>query len=363
MPTSATTMEPPGTDVADQPPCDSGSTATPEQTPRPQDATVAPHDMSENPLAETPSPVQRALTKEDIFAQKLIRELEDLELVFDDGVPMESPWHRFQMNLLIELTHRHLSPGTHFYVGGNMFIYFSLTQARNRDYRGPDYFLVLGVDGTRDRDGWVVWEEGGRYPDLIIELLSPSTRTEDLVTKKRLYAEVFRTPEYFCYGREGAELKGWRLSNGNYRSIDASPEGRLWSKALNAFVGPHHEKRWGIEAHWLHLYDANGNIILTYAEAEKERAEGEKERADAEKERADAEKERAESEKERAESEKERAEGEKERADAEKERADAAEKKVKAAEEEREHLLARIHELESARETSSAESRPVEKAQ
>jgi hypothetical protein len=47
-----------------------------------------------------------------------------------------------------------------------MFVYYSRDQAMNRDFRGPDFFLVLDVDGSRERQGWVVWEEGGRYPDV-----------------------------------------------------------------------------------------------------------------------------------------------------------------------------------------------------
>jgi hypothetical protein len=29
-----------------------------------------------------------------------------------------------------------------------MFIYFSAEQVRSRDYRGPDFFVVKGVDGV-----------------------------------------------------------------------------------------------------------------------------------------------------------------------------------------------------------------------
>ncbi len=357
MPASPTIMEPPGAETTTElPGVPQRSEAPGTKIARELSPASGPPEASGQELAG-PSPaaspaseaelassmaVEPVRTKEELFAQRLIRELEELELVFHDGIPMESPWHRFQMNLLIELTHCHLLPGEDFYVGGNMFIYFNLEQARNRDYRGPDYFLVLGVDGTKDRDGWVVWLEGGRYPDLIVELLSPSTRQEDLVTKKRLYQDVFRTPEYFCYGREGAELMGWRLDNGDYHPIPASPEGRLWSETLGAFLGPFREKRWGIEADWLHLYDGQGNLVPTAAEAEKERAEAAEEVARSERDRAEAEKERAEAAEEVARSERDRAE-------AEKERAEAAERRARVADEQRERLLARIHELEAAK--------------
>ncbi|MGI2909488.1 Uma2 family endonuclease, partial [Tolypothrix sp. VBCCA 56010] len=58
-----------------------------------------------------------------------------------------------------------------FFIGANLTIYFSRQQLRNRDFRGPDFFLVRDTE-KRPRNSWVVWEEDGRYPDLIIELLS-----------------------------------------------------------------------------------------------------------------------------------------------------------------------------------------------
>jgi len=66
-----------------------------------------------------------------------------------------------------------------------------------RAFRGPDVFIVLNVDGNIRRQKWVVWEEGGRYPNVIFEFLSPSTRQIDRTTKKELYEQVFRTQEYY----------------------------------------------------------------------------------------------------------------------------------------------------------------------
>jgi Uma2 family endonuclease len=78
----------------------------------------------------------------------------------------------------------------HFFIGANLTIYFSRQQLKNRDFRGPDFFLVKNT--TREpRNSWVVWEEDGRYPDLIIELLSDSTANVDRTTKLDLYAERF----------------------------------------------------------------------------------------------------------------------------------------------------------------------------
>jgi len=110
------------------------------------------------------------------------------------------------MNLLIESVHsRWLGRNDHF-VGGNMFIYYSVEQARNRDYCGPDFLLVKDVDARRDRRYWALWEEEGRYPDVMVELISPSTRKLDLETKKHHYERTFKTSEYFCYSPDEDRL-------------------------------------------------------------------------------------------------------------------------------------------------------------
>jgi len=44
----------------------------------------------------------------------------------------------------------------------------------------------------------VVWEEG-KAPDVIIELLSESTATQDKTVKKEIYQNQMRFPEYFWY--------------------------------------------------------------------------------------------------------------------------------------------------------------------
>jgi len=78
-----------------------------------------------------------------------------------------------------------------------MFIYYSARQVRHRDYKGPDFFVVKNVDDVRDRPCWIVWEEDGRFPNVIVELLPPITAQADLGSKKQLCEQTFKTPEYF----------------------------------------------------------------------------------------------------------------------------------------------------------------------
>jgi Uma2 family endonuclease len=121
------------------------------------------------------------------------------DLIFDDGEPLESNRHRIAMNILIRSLQQAWADRNDYFTGGNMFIYYSSTQVRNRDFRGPDFFAVLNVDGNNSRLGWVVWEENGRYPDVIVELMSPSTAAIDKGIKKNLYEQTFHTSDYFVY--------------------------------------------------------------------------------------------------------------------------------------------------------------------
>ena len=78
------------------------------------------------------------------------------DLVFEDGEPLETPRHRIAMNVLIRSVQQALRDRSDFYAGGNMFVYYSRHQAMNRDFRGPDVFVALDVDGERERKAWII---------------------------------------------------------------------------------------------------------------------------------------------------------------------------------------------------------------
>jgi Uma2 family endonuclease len=55
------------------------------------------------------------------------------ELPSDDGVPMETQRHKMQADLLIDALYPWLERRNDGYVGGNMFVYFSTAQLKNRE--------------------------------------------------------------------------------------------------------------------------------------------------------------------------------------------------------------------------------------
>jgi Uma2 family endonuclease len=220
----------------------------------------------------------------------------------DDGVPMETPWHRRLMNLLIDSIEWHWNDRKDYYVGGNMFIYFSRRQLRNEDYRGPDFFVVKDVERgcDHDRKYWAVWDEDGRYPDMIVELMSISTAETDLTIKRELYEKTFHTGNYVCVDPDAGRLLGWRLGNSHYEEMKSNERGWLWCDRLDLWIGMWHGRIGDLVADWPRFFTRDGQLVLTQAEAEAKRAEAEANRAEAQAKRADDEARKAEKERERA---------------------------------------------------------------
>jgi Uma2 family endonuclease len=226
--------------------------------------------------------------------------LSDIDLPSEDGVPMDTPLHRAQMDLLIDSLASYWQGRADYYCGGNMFIYYNLEHMRNVDYRGPDFFVVLDVDGRRYRRSWVVWQEGGRFPNIIVELTSPSTANVDRTTKFEIYEQIFQTPEYFIYDPEAHSLLGWRLGEHGYRALTPNQNGWLWSDELQVWLG-----RW--QGHflfydniWARFYTPDGALIPTIGERAQQEADFERQRAEEERQRAEEERQRAAEERQRA---------------------------------------------------------------
>ncbi|BAZ17071.1 hypothetical protein NIES4071_89490 [Calothrix sp. NIES-4071] len=235
---------------------------------------------------------------EDSGADKWQPPMPPTDLIFDDGEPLESSRHRVAINALIRSFRHHFAARNDFFVGGNMFVYYSSQQVKNKDFKGPDFFVVLDVPPNPARPGWVSWEENGRYPDMIVELLSDTTEVKDLGSKKELYEKVFKTKDYFVFHPYKANsLQGWRLdSYKGYQPIEENPQGWVWCESLRLWLGTWQGQIEDDDAVWLRFYDEAGNLVLLPEEAEQQRANAEQQRADAEQQRADAERQRADAE-------------------------------------------------------------------
>jgi Uma2 family endonuclease len=157
----------------------------------------------------------------------------DLE---SDEPQLESSLHLQQLLLLLKCLDWAWRDRTDYFAAGNLTLYYSAEQIKTRDFRGPDFFVVLNAE-KRPRKSWTIWAEDGKYPNLIIELLSESTARTDRILKKQLYQDTFRTPEYFWFSPDTLEFEGFTLAEGTYQPIDANSQGLRWSAQLNLYLG------------------------------------------------------------------------------------------------------------------------------
>ncbi|HVA45732.1 MAG TPA: Uma2 family endonuclease [Pirellulales bacterium] len=189
-----------------------------------------------------------------------------------DGRPLaETPVHQSVLIRMIHVLDHWFEEDSNVYVAGNMLMYY--VEGNPRQHVSPDVFVTLGIPKDKRRDAYFTWEEGGRGPDLVIEVTSKSTRREDQRKKHALYRDVLRVREYYLFDPRGEYLKprlqGFRLQEGQYVPMEAV-DGRLPSEVLE---GPQFEAV-GEE---LQIYNpATGKCLLTKTEAELARSEEER---------------------------------------------------------------------------------------
>ena len=268
--------------------------------------------MSNESMVQTPAWLTPAL-----LAQHPELAVLTLELPDSDGEPMENEREYFQMSLLLEALDQYWHDRQDFYAGGNMFVYYSVEQAHQilaeeaeparprRAFRGPDLFVVVGVDGSFRRQKWVVWEEEGRYPDVIFEFLSPSTWRIDQTTKKTLYEQIFKTREYYWYDPyDPREFQSWQLALDNgYQAMTPDARGWIWSPTLHLWIGRWEGMYRRDQTTWLRFYDPEGQLVLTsreIAEAALQQVEMVQQRAETAEQRAETAEQQASAEQARA---------------------------------------------------------------
>ena len=144
--------------------------------------------------------------------------------------------------------------------------------------RYPDLLIAFNADPAayRESNAYVISEQG-KPPDFVLEIVSPSSRRRDRVTKRQVYAGL-GIPEYWRFdetdGPRRVKLAGDRLSpEGPYRpiAIERLADGTLqgYSAVLDLYL------RW--EEGQLRWHDpATGRHIVTL---EDERARADREQA------------------------------------------------------------------------------------
>lgn len=146
-----------------------------------------------------------------------------------------------------------------YFCAGNLTIYYSPNQKKSEDFRGPDFFVVLDTTNDQTRKSWVVWQEDGKYPNVIVEILSDSTAKTDRVDKKKIYQDTFRTPDYFWFDPVSLKLQGFTLVSGKYQAITPNEQSWLYSSQLGLYLGIYENK--------LRYFTPEGELVLTPEES------------------------------------------------------------------------------------------------
>jgi Uma2 family endonuclease len=150
-----------------------------------------------------------------------------------DRRPMaETDRHREIMYALIKVLQAFYAGDPQVYISGNLLLYY--VRGNKRRHVAPDVFVVKGV-ANHERLYYLLWEEK-KGPNLVIEVTSSSTRSEDLKKKFLLYQDTLKVAEYFLFDPFEdylhPPLQGYRLRQGKYSQI-RPVQGRLPIAVLN----------------------------------------------------------------------------------------------------------------------------------
>lgn len=99
-----------------------------------------------------------------------------------------------------------------------------------------------------------MWQENGKYPNVIIEMLSDSTASVDKGLKKQIYQNTFRTPDYFWFDPNNRELQGFHIVDGQYQELAPTESGWLWSQQLGLYLG--------VESGKLRFFTPDGQLVM-----------------------------------------------------------------------------------------------------
>ncbi len=173
----------------------------------------------------------------------------------------ETDLHRLLMIYLLIALEEHFRKDSKVYVSGNIFVYYR-DESKLRKSICPDIFVVRGVKKKARRIYNLDVER--KAPEMVIELVSAETKTEDLGNKRVIYASL-GVKEYFLFDPYDKALRpalrGFRLTNGDYMPMVGT---RLLSKVLGL------ELR--LEEGKLRLFDPKtGEYLRTHEESEAER--------------------------------------------------------------------------------------------
>ena len=189
-----------------------------------------------------------------------------------DAMP-ETESHRRQLADLLFSLDLLLTDHPRVHVGGNHFVYYNPNNPR--DNVSPDVYVVLDVE-RKPREAYYAFLEG-KFPDFVVEIISPLNDRGELLSKRDIY-ERAGVQEYLVIdqrpGRQ-APLRWYRRVEGKLIAADGPPETGLRSGVLGTTLR--------LVDGWVRVVDPlTGALIPTPAEQTIARREAEAARREAE---------------------------------------------------------------------------------
>ena len=210
---------------------------------------------------------------------KTQEELEQELYPDDDGQPMSDNTLQFQWIVTLQGNLDALfRDDPNVVVGGNLLWYAVEGEPTIRT--APDVLVVFGRPKVY-RGSYQQWREDGIAPQVILEVLSPGNRDDDLARKFEFY-ERYGVEEYYLYDPEAVVLSGWRRKDNVLQTIEP----------MHGWVSPRLGIRFDLSGEELVILRPDGERFLTFL-ALKEEQERERRRADEAQQRADEAQQRA----------------------------------------------------------------------
>ena len=203
---------------------------------------------------------------------------DDVYYPIDDDEPLaESEYQLFPLTYAHAALRSRYADDPTTWVGADMFLYYE--EGVPASVVAPDVFVVTRTHKRHLRNIFQTWVEG-RVPELVLEVMSPTSVHRDTVTKYELY-ENLGIREYWLYDptEEGflePRLRGYVLVEGEYHPIDLrEAEGK--HVGVSGVLG----LEFHANAEWFRFFDPVAGEYLPDLEERKQAQEAAESRAEA----------------------------------------------------------------------------------
>jgi Uma2 family endonuclease len=181
------------------------------------------------------------------------------ELPDSDDTPVDNELQELAPTLLKAVLAYLWKDRTDWFFGIDMGIYYNPDEPPIV----PDGFLSLGVESVKSenlRSSYVLWEEQGILPQLVLEVVSKKYRRE--YSGKKDFYEQLGILYYVVYNplrRRKPSLEVYKLIQGHYLPVIGNP---VWLPELGLGIGKERQIYQGREREWMFWYDQEGTRYL-----------------------------------------------------------------------------------------------------